>query len=118
MGEREHVTVYGYKNKESQKSVQHFKCIQVRDLELDKKYKIITLHTFERKGMRVGKIGIEIHLDGGFQVLLPDRFKAMAEFIKLKKPENVFMSYAGRGKRNAYIIQFFDDDKLIELDSY
>lgn len=109
--------INGYKNKQAQISKQQFECAQVRDLELNKKYKILWLHTFERTRKHAGKIGISIQLVGGFQIVLPDRFKAMAEFIKLKKPENVFLSYVGRGKRNAYIIHFHNEDKLIQLDS-
>lgn len=97
-------------------STRHFEIIQVRELELNKKYKILRLHTFERTGRNVGKIGVSILLDG-FQVELPHRFKEIADFIKQKKPENVFLSYVGRGPRNAYIIHFYDEDKLIEFNS-
>lgn len=116
IGNCDPIIIYGYKCKHNVKSAKHFEPIQVRDLELRQKYKILWLHTFERTRMHAGKIGISIQLDGGFQLVLPHRFKTMAEHIKMKKPENVFMSYVGRGKRNAYIIRFYDEDKLIEPD--
>lgn len=96
----------------------YFERIDVYKLELNIKYKILWLHTFESKGKtNAGKINILIKLHGGFEVMIPHRFNMFAEFIKLKKPENVFLSYEGRGSRNEYIIHFYDEDKLIELNS-
>lgn len=93
------------------------KCVQVCELELGKKYKILRLHTFKRTAKRMcGKVGISILLDDGFQLELPDRFKQIAEYIKQKQPrsENVFLSYVGRGKLNSYLIDFYEEDELID----
>lgn len=93
------------------------KCVQVCDLELGKKYKIHRLHTFKRTAKRMcGKVGISILLDVGFQLELPDRFKQIAEYIKQKRPrpENVFLSYVGRGKVNSYLIDFYEEEELID----
>lgn len=93
------------------------KCVQVRGLELGKKYKILRLHTFKRTAKRMcGKIGVSILLDNGFQLELPDRFKQIAEYIKQKRPrpENVFLSYVGRGKLNSYLIDFYEEEELID----
>lgn len=109
-------------NKIGNRDIQRFEYIEVRDMELGKKYKIHRLHTFERKRIQAGKIGISIQVDGGFQLVLPHRFKGIAEYLKLSpqishQPKNICISYIGRGKRNAYLIHFYEDDKLIELDS-
>lgn len=106
-----------YESKSPLSDHKSVKCGQVGDLELGKKYKILRLHTFKRTAKRMcGKVGISTILDGGVQVELPDRFKQIAEYIKRKqpRPENVFLSYVGRGKLNSYLIDFYEEDKLID----
>lgn len=90
--------------------------IPVSCLEVGKKYKIHCLQTFVRKSLRVvGKIGIRIFLEPGI-VVLPHRFKDLADYYTENQPQNIYMVYIGRcGKSNAYIIHFYNDEKLVEL---
>lgn len=125
-------------NEMGNRDIPHFEYIQVRDLELGKKYKVLRLHKFEWKKTRAGKIGISVRVDGGSQFVLPDRFKGIADYLNINQPnnistlyytgnagkrtpyifhqpKNIYISYIGRGKRNAYLIHFYDEEKLIEL---
>lgn len=87
-----------------------------RDLEIGIKYKIQWLHTFKRTSKRdAGKTGIDVRLESGYLVL-PHRFREIADYYDKHNPKNFYLSYIGRrGARNAYIIQFYDDEKLIKL---
>lgn len=92
--------------------------IRVPDLEPGKMYKIRKWHQFEWKSWRVaGKIGTEVFIEPG-HLVLPHRFREIADYIKLKQAKNIYMLYKGRrGKRNEYIIHFYDEENLIELKS-
>lgn len=89
-----------------------------KDLIVGEKYKICRLHAFIHTSKRdAGEIGTSICLESGYLVL-PHRFRAIADYYVKHQPKNIYMSYIGRrGKRNAYIIHFYDDEKLIELET-
>lgn len=87
-----------------------------RDLIVGEKYKICNLHTFTRTSKRnAGKIGVHVFLESGY-LELPHRFREIADYFAKHRPKNFYMSYMGRrGARNAYIIHFYDDEKLVKL---
>lgn len=120
IGNRDDISIRGLEADKSEQVIKPMKFInhiQVRDLEVNKKYKILKLRSFKRTSTKcVGQIGIDVIIDGGFLVL-PDRYKGIIDYIKPKQPENLYITYEGRGKRNKFIIYFYDGKKQIELDA-
>lgn len=88
----------------------------VPGLEVGKKYRIRELRTFVSTSRRAaGKIATIVYHEPDRHIVLPYRFAPIADYY-IKHPKNIYMSYMGRrGKCSAYIIHFFDGEKLIKL---
>lgn len=73
--------------KAESKTIERSEPIRVRDLEVDKKYKVLKLHTFEWKRTHAGKIGTEVRIEYCStyrHFVLPHRFRTIADYIDLK----------------------------------
>lgn len=91
--------------------------IPFKDLERDKKYKVNRITVFRKGGKYTGQVCIRVAIANGY-LILADSYKEIIAFIKSNVDQNdIYVTFTGYGKRNKAIVQFYEGEKPITLDS-
>lgn len=82
--------------------------IQFDDLEINKKYKVLKLATFQSALNNTKRICMRVEIDGGY-LILPERFDTKVDSIDSFNIENLHIVYEGRGKGKRVLVHFHEE---------